>query len=91
MRGRRLTQYFLEHNIGLFQSDIIPKPDYLKTFRFKVRCSFGIAGGLLGVLPAVEFNDQLSVEADEIDDIRRYRMLPPEFESAEVAVFQVQP
>ena len=91
MRGRQLTQNFLQYNICLFQRVIIPKPDYPKTFRFKTSCSFGVAGRLLGMLPAIEFHYQLFFKADEINDVRWNRMLSPKLESAEVAVFQPQP
>ena len=91
MRGIQLTQNFLEHNIGLFQRFIVPKPDYPKAFRFKASCSLGIASSLLGMLPAIEFHYKLLFKADEINDVRWIRMLSPKLETTEVAVFQSQP
>ena len=91
MRGIQPTQNFLNHNIGLFQRFIIPKPDYPKAFRFKASCSPGVASSLLGMMPAVEFHCQHLFKADEINDVRWNRMLSPKLESTEVAVFQSQP
>ena len=91
MRGIQLTQNFLQHSVGLFQRVIIPEPDYPKAFRFKTSGSLGIAGSLLGMLPAIQFHYQLLSKADEINDVWWNRMLSPKLESAEVAVFQLQP
>ena len=91
VRGLQLTQYFLEHGIGLFQRVIIPKPDHPKAFRFETSRSLGIAINLFGMLPAIEFHYQLSLKANEVNDVRWNRMLAPKFESTEVAVFQMQP
>jgi len=91
VRGMQLTQNFLQHSIGLFQHDIIPKPNYPKAFRFKTSCSLAIAGSLLGMLPAIQFHNQLLLEADEINDVWWNRVLSPKLKSAEVTVFQLQP
>ena len=91
MRGLQVTKYFLEHNIRLLQRIIIPEPDYPKALRLETSCSPGIAINLFGVLPAIQFHYQLLFEADEINDVRRNRMLAPELESTEIAVFQMQP
>ncbi len=91
MRGRQLTQYFLEHRISLFQRIIIPKPDHPKALRLKICRPLGIAAGVLRMLPAVDFHYELLIKADKIGDVRRNRMLAPKLESAEVAVFQSQP
>ena len=91
MRGIQLPQNFLQHSVRLFQRGIIPKPDDPKAFRFKTHCSIGIAGSLLGMLPAIQFHYQLLFRADEINDVRWNRMLAPKLESTKVAVFQLQP
>ncbi len=43
------------------------------------------------MLSAIEFDDEPLFEADEIDDVRRNRMLSPKFESPEAAILQMQP
>ena len=91
MRGMQLTQKFFQHSIRSFQRIIIPKPDYPKAFRFKTSCPLGIAGSLLGMLPAIQFHDQLLFKADEINDVWWNRMLSQKLESGEAAVFQLQP
>ena len=91
MRGIQLTKNFLEYSIGSFQRIIIPKPDHPKSFRFKTSGSLAIASSLFRMLPAIQFHYQFLFEADEINDVRWNRMLPPKLESGEVAVFQLQP
>ncbi len=44
-----------------------------------------------GMLPAIQFYDKPRVFAEEIDNIRRNRMLPPEFETGKLAVAQMLP
>ena len=91
MRGQQLPQYFFQHSIRLFQRVIVPKPDNAKPHRFKPSCSLSIAHSLLGMLAAVQFHDQFSLKADEVNDVRRDRMLSPKLESADVAILQMQP
>ncbi len=91
MRGQQLPQYFFQHSMRFFQRVIVPKPDDPKTHRFKTRRSLGVAHHLLGMLAAVQFHYQFSLKADEINDVRRDRMLSPKLESAEVAILQMQP
>ena len=91
MRGRQLTQNFLQHSAGSFQCVIIPNPNYPKAFRFKTSRPLCIADSLIEVLSAIQLHYQLLFKADEINDVRWNRMLPPKLESAKVAVFQLQP
>ena len=91
MRGQQLPQYFFQHSIRLFQRVMVPKPDHPKTHRFQTGCSLSIVHNLLGMLAAVQFHDQFLLKADEINDVRRDRMLSPKLESAEVAILQMQP
>ena len=91
MRGAQLPQYFLQHNVDLLQRIIIPKSDYPKAFRFKKSGSLGIAGALLDMLPAIQLHYQLLFKADEIDNVRRNRVLSSKLEAVKVAVFQLQP
>ena len=91
VRGKQLTQYFLQHDISLLQHVIIPEADYPKAFRFKIRCSLGIGSGPFEMLPPIQFHYQLLFNADEVNDKGRNRMLSPELEPTEMAVFQLQP
>ncbi len=70
MRGLQLPQYFFQHSIRFFQRVIVPKPDYVKAHQFKPSCSLSIAYSLLGMLATVQFHDQSSLKADEINDVR---------------------
>jgi len=87
----QLSKYFFKHSICLLQCFIIPEANYAIPFRCKKTCSFGIACGLLCMLPAIQFHYQLLFDTDEINDVWWNRMLPPKLESAEAAVFQLQP
>ncbi len=86
-----MSQYLLQHRIGLLQHFIIPKANYPKSARLKKSGSFGIACNLRNMLPAIQFHYQFLFNTDKINDVRWKRMLPPKLESAEVAVFQLQP
>jgi hypothetical protein len=91
VRGHQLPQYFFQHSIRSFQRVIVPKPNYAKPHRFETPCSFSIARSLLDMLAAIQLHYQFSFKADEINDVRRYRMLSPKLKSAEVAILQMQP
>src|SRR3954469_16076358 len=52
--------------------------------------ALGIVGAL-GVLAAVELDDELLLEADEVDDVASELLLPAELEAAEAAVAQQAP
>jgi len=87
VRGMQLPQYFLQHSIGLLQCFIIPETDYPKPLRLKKSSSFCIACSLLCMLSAIQLHYQPLFDTDEINNIRRNRMLPPKLESAEAAIF----
>ena len=91
VRGMQLSKNFLQYSIGLFQRCIIPKSDDSKAFRLKKSCSLGIARSLIRMLPAIQFHYQFLFNTDEINDVWPNRVLSPKLESAEVAVFQLQP
>ena len=82
----QITQNFLQHSRSLIQRGIVPKPNYAKALRFQIRCSPRIAQHLFRMLPAIQFHYQLSFKTDEIDNVRRNRMLSAKLESVEVAI-----
>jgi hypothetical protein len=91
VRGIQLSKYFFKHSICLLQYFIIPEANNPIPFRLKKSCSIGIACRLFRMLPAIQLNNQLLFETDEINDVWWNRVLPPKLESAEVAVLQLQP
>ena len=67
-------------NIIQFLHDlIIPVPYYTNPLRTKEMFSGFVALDLMGVLIAIEFDNQFLIDAGEIDDVLPYRILSPEF------------
>jgi hypothetical protein len=71
----------LLHRCPILEDIIVPEPKHRKPLTFQAGCAGRVVGRLLGLgmLSAVQFEDQLLVETDEIDDIPTNRNLPPEF------------
>ena len=91
MRGVQLAQYLLQHYFGLTQDVIIPETDHAKALGFEPGCSLRVARGTIRMLPAIQFDDEFLLEADEVHDIGRYRMLPAKFETGKVAISKELP
>ena len=86
-----MTKDFLQHDSGLSQRSVIPKPNHMKAFRLKISGSLCITDNLLGMLPAIQLHYQFLFQTDKINDVRRNGMLPAKLESTKVAVLQVEP
>ena len=71
----------------------VPEADDQETGRFESFCPLGIADNLLrlGMLTAIEFDNQAGVQAAEVGDVTGDGRLPPEFQAVETAVAQVLP
>ena len=67
---------------------IVPEPDYPEAQSFKKRCPFSIMTALLpgAVCGAIDFDNKLFLNTEEIDDIAPAGHLPPEFESGQLSV-----
>src|SRR5690606_5430643 len=56
-----------DHTVDVLQHVVVPETDHAITVRFDQPGSL-IVGGVVGVLPAVDFDGQLEAAAGEIDD-----------------------
>jgi hypothetical protein len=77
----QLLQNHLLHALDIRKDVGVPKPDDAPAALFEPRRAPVIVC-IVGVLPAISFNDQATFEADEIDDERSEAMLAAEFEAA---------
>ena len=59
----------------------IPKPDDVNAFGLKESCACGVVTSAVGMLTAIELNDDAAIEADEINNIVPQRHLSPELVS----------
>src|SRR3954470_15388654 len=69
---------------------VIPEAQDDKVARAQPGIALGIVGAL-GMLAAVELDDELPLEADEVHDVASELLLPAELEAAEAAVAQQAP
>lgn len=66
----------------VLQDVIVPEANDAITCLFKLRGAPGVP--FLIVLPAIHFDDQSALEAEEICDERPYRNLPPELKAVQL-------
>ena len=90
---RRLFEFeedHLEHAIRVREHIGIPETDDAVAAQFeKARTAFICR--IVRMLTTIEFDDQLSFDADEIGDIKSDRKLPPELETTKGAIAQALP
>jgi len=79
-----------DHAVGIPHHFIVPIPEHGVAHRFQSLCSLGVGLCPHGMLPAIEFDDQLRISAEEIDDEAVKGKLS-EFPSAETAIAQTKP
>ena len=94
MRGRQALRRgscdLLTHRVDIHPHPLIVEPDHVEAEPFQVLAAPNIADAPL-VLFSVEFDDQASVQADEIGDVAADRVLPPELQPVELAAPQPPP
>ncbi len=81
----------LNDSFRLTQDVAVPEPKHLKPTRLQSSRSDIIVRYLVEVLAAVQFGDQLGVDAAEIGDVRVDRDLPTELETIELPVPECAP
>ena len=91
MRGSQLAQDLFKHALSLSQGLVVPESDYTKPLGLQNGRPPGIVCGLLQMLAAIKFYDQSLLEADEVDRVRRNRVLSAKLESTEIAILQKVP
>ncbi len=68
----------VQHTIDIFQDFVIPKPQYAEAFFFQGSCARQIIFNSVGVLSAVNLNNQVCLQADKIHNVNADVVLPPE-------------
>ena len=76
----------LQDAFGLGQHLVVPEPDDPIAPLLKPLAALLVVSGLLQVLPTIQFHDQCSLQADEVNDRGTKRVL-----SAELAVEHLPP
>jgi len=88
------TEEFLDLGqdfVAVLQHLVIPKSQDTVAVRFEKRATNLIFGGLVGMLAAIDFDDQLSLNRAEIDEVRTDGMLAAEFHVAHAFGSQMTP
>ena len=70
---------------------VVPEPQDSETFYFQPMRALGVLLNLVGVLSAVEFNDQACGEANEIHDVIADGRLSAEFETVRLPKAEPSP
>jgi len=83
--GAKRVRNRFNTSIGLFQNLVVPETHNPESASIQKSCARFIFLTLFGMLAAVDFNDQSSVDASEVDNERTNRVLPPELEAIERA------
>ena len=80
-----------QYGISLLQDFVVPEGDNGESQVLQVSCPCFVISGLFGVLPAVYFDNQFGVHADEIEDVLTQRLLAAEAVAAQSFAAQVFP
>ena len=79
-----------QHGFGLLQDVVVPVAQDGITLCLQP-CGTGIVAGVVVMLPAVGFDDEVFFEADEIGDVVADGVLAFEFVAAQATITQVVP
>ena len=84
-------RYYLQYCTRLFQYRVVPEAEHIEAKACEVIIPTGISLWVLSVLAAVYLNDESSLQADEVNDVRAYGSLAAELEAAYLAHTEVGP
>jgi hypothetical protein len=90
MRLPQRRQDHLLHALDIVENIVVPKPDDTPAALLQPRRP-PVVLFVISMLPAIGFNDEPTLEADEIDDEPTQAMLTTEFESAQAAIAEHAP
>ena len=90
-RSADRAQDILQNAFRILHHVIIPESHIKVTHRFQRRSSDVVSLSVLVVLSAIDFDDQLPLCTQEIDDLSVDGYLPLEFQSSKSAVSQTKP
>jgi hypothetical protein len=84
-------QNHLDHTLDILEYFVVPEPQYHESRLLQPLCPRQIVSRLIGVLAAVEFDDQLPFQAGEIEYEAAERMLPFELAALQLTIPQMPP
>ena len=90
-RSHQLHPYRFQHRVGSQQDIVIPESNHAKAVRCKIGGSGGISVGRIGMLPAIDLDDELCFEAAEVAEVGTNRMLAPKLGPGQLATSQAAP
>src|ERR1700722_3816920 len=80
----------LQNPVAIPQHLVVPEPKDFPALAFQIGVS-GLIARALSVLRALGFDDQLSANAQKVDNVGADRDLPAKLESAEATIAQQAP
>ncbi len=80
----------LANAVDIFHHVVIPEPNNDESIRFKKTIPLFVMI-IVAVLPTVDLDDPMCIQAYKIDDVFSDWKLPPELEAFEAAIPQAQP
>jgi hypothetical protein len=92
MRWRlQISKSLLKYTFEIFQHFVIPESQDSKSILFEDCGSMVVLRHAIGVLAAIELNDQSCFDTCEVNDVSGNRQLSPEFEFAQAPSAQMCP
>lgn len=81
----------LENRVEFLEDLVVPEPQDLEAVLFEPAAPALVVGLLLGVLATVELDDQLLLQAGEVDEEGAEHLLAPELVSENLSAAQPRP
>lgn len=91
VRVVQLEQDRFKHPLRMLQHVIVPEADHSPAVPFQMRGSAAIHCVARNVLPSIEFDDEMTLHAREICEVRVDRMLTAKSVSRQAAVANMKP
>ena len=88
MRALQCSYDRNHHSVNILQHRIIPESQNTKSVLSQIARPFFIGVRILGMLPAVQFNDYFVLDAAEVRNKGPNRMLPPKLRPAKLPIVQ---
>jgi hypothetical protein len=85
-----MRQNCLQNTFAILQHLVVPEPKDFPALAFQIGVS-GLIARALSVLRAVSLDNQLSPNAEKVDNVRSDWDLPAKLESAEATIAQKAP
>jgi hypothetical protein len=83
--------YLLQHGLRLLKYLVIPETQNEKSLRLDQAVALVVVVGVLNMLTAIEFYDDLCLQTRKVRDESSYRHLPSKSVASDLAVTKVTP